>query len=452
MMGRMGMKKAIWAGVLVGVFLLGNVLGSVALSAQAGGPASGAIQLALRRFLATANTWTAVQTFASGTTVASPVFTGQWTVNGSLAAAGQLAQGGNPTVFTASPKFTGILCGTNDTTLTCDPLGWGNRQHVVVIDDGSAGNGQPIIGLVNRVADADLTELGRYDFGATAQSGAGGELAFMRAFTHGATATNRGAELRFTLKANGSSTQSDYLQIDGGASGGTPVYELFNPASLGTLLDMGNTGFGHLVNAISPTGQSALIDFRTGDNTKPAGFVMGVTSTAKWFVTARNNAETPNDRFAIFNSGAVTEVLTILQGGTVGINNANPSSSYILDVVGAVNSTTTYNVGGVALNSGTTLKSAGSGMAVANVGANSCGTTTATIAGNNNAFVITVGATAGTQCRVAFTFAATTEWDCAASDDTTTTAVRTTPFDTTHTDLIGAFTAGDKVTGICFPR
>lgn len=91
-------------------------------------------------------------------------------------------------------------------------------------------------------------------------------------------------------------------------------------------------------------------------------------------------------------------------------------------------------------------------VAVANVGANSCGTTAATIAGGNNAFVITVGATSGSQCRVAFTFAATTEWDCAANDDTTTVAVRTTPVDTTHTDLIGAFTAGDRVTGICFPR
>lgn len=98
------------------------------------------------------------------------------------------------------------------------------------------------------------------------------------------------------------------------------------------------------------------------------------------------------------------------------------------------------------------MATSGSGMAVANVGANSCGTTAATIAGNNNAFVITVGATSGTQCRVAFTAAASTEWDCAANDDTTTIAVRTTPIDTTHTDLIGAFVAGDKVTGICFAR
>lgn len=96
--------------------------------------------------------------------------------------------------------------------------------------------------------------------------------------------------------------------------------------------------------------------------------------------------------------------------------------------------------------------SAGTGLAVANVGANSCGTSAATIAGGNNAFVITVGATAGTQCRVAFTVAATTEWDCTVTDSTTTIATRSTPVDTTHTDFLGAFVAGDKVTGVCFPR
>lgn len=94
----------------------------------------------------------------------------------------------------------------------------------------------------------------------------------------------------------------------------------------------------------------------------------------------------------------------------------------------------------------------GSAMAVANVGANSCGTTTATVTGNNNALVVTVGAGSGTQCRVAFSIAAVTEWSCAANDNTTTVAVRTTPVDTTHTDLIGSFTAADKITAVCFAR
>ena len=108
--------------------------------------------------------------------------------------------------------------------------------------------------------------------------------------------------------------------------------------------------------------------------------------------------------------------------------------------------------GGSVMTQQATFLSNGGGMTVANVGANSCGTTTATIAGGPNANVTTVGATSGTQCRLKFPFAASTEWDCSANDDTTTVAVRTTPVDSTHTDLIGAFTAGDKVTAICFPR
>lgn len=94
----------------------------------------------------------------------------------------------------------------------------------------------------------------------------------------------------------------------------------------------------------------------------------------------------------------------------------------------------------------------GTGLAVANVAANSCGTTTATIVGGANAFVITVGATSGTQCRVAFPVAATTEYDCAANDETTAIAMRVTPVDTTHTDFLGSFVAADKISAVCFAR
>jgi hypothetical protein len=97
-------------------------------------------------------------------------------------------------------------------------------------------------------------------------------------------------------------------------------------------------------------------------------------------------------------------------------------------------------------------QSAGTGTSVANVGANSCGTTAATIAGNQTSGVITVGATSGTQCRVTFTTAAPTARDCTSNDDTTTTAVRTTPVDVSNTDFIGTFTAGDKVSYVCFVR
>lgn len=154
-------------------------------------------------------------------------------------------------------------------------------------------------------------------------------------------------------------------------------------------------------------------------------------------------------------------------GATLGVRLRSDAQLGFSSTTGLTASTdsafTRLGVASIALGNGTqgdfsgTLKlgnliPTGAITGVANVGANSCGTTTATILGSNNSSVITVGATAGTQCRLQFSFAATTAWDCTANDDTTTIAVRTTPVDTTHTDVIGSFTAGDKVTSHCFPR
>jgi hypothetical protein len=98
------------------------------------------------------------------------------------------------------------------------------------------------------------------------------------------------------------------------------------------------------------------------------------------------------------------------------------------------------------------ITSAGAGLAVANVGANSCGTTAATIAGGSNSFELTVGATAGTQCRVTFPTTAPTRWNCVANNTTTANLARATPVDTTHVDFLGTFVAGDVVSGTCTPR
>lgn len=94
---------------------------------------------------------------------------------------------------------------------------------------------------------------------------------------------------------------------------------------------------------------------------------------------------------------------------------------------------------------------AGTTLTVANVGANSCGTSAASVAGNQNAFAVTVGATSGTQCRVTLPTAAT-RWHCVSTDETTTIATRAVAVDTTHVDLLGAFVAGDVVTAICLER
>lgn len=189
----------------------------------------------------------------------------------------------------------------------------------------------------------------------------------------------------------------------------------------------------------------------------------GLTTVAGGFIlsggsvfSALGSSFIHNGRTALASNTDGTENITN-NGGTSGIG-LDVNTDGVLKVrVKAQNAYGTvdalaYQASGTAITSGTTHLSAGSGMAVANVGANSCGTSTATIAGNNNAFVITVGATSGTQCRVAFTFAAANEWTCVANDNTNAIAIKTTPVDTTHTDILGVFTAGDKVTGICFPR
>ena len=94
----------------------------------------------------------------------------------------------------------------------------------------------------------------------------------------------------------------------------------------------------------------------------------------------------------------------------------------------------------------------GSGLTVANVGANSCGTTAATIAGGPNSFEVTVGATSGTQCRVAFPAAAPNRYNCSPTNSTTGNLVRSTFVDTTHVDLTGTFVAGDVLSVVCISR
>lgn len=100
----------------------------------------------------------------------------------------------------------------------------------------------------------------------------------------------------------------------------------------------------------------------------------------------------------------------------------------------------------------TSIATAGGTPTVANVGANSCGTSAATIAGNDNAGIITVGATSGTQCRITFTKAAPTRWFCTFNNETTANLARSTYVDTTHVDAFGTFVGGDVVSYLCAAR
>lgn len=94
----------------------------------------------------------------------------------------------------------------------------------------------------------------------------------------------------------------------------------------------------------------------------------------------------------------------------------------------------------------------GSAPSVANVGANSCGTSAATVTGNDTVGFVTVGATSGTQCRVTFTAAATTRRVCLINNETTANLARSTVVSTTATDFFGTFVGGDVISYLCFVR
>lgn len=95
------------------------------------------------------------------------------------------------------------------------------------------------------------------------------------------------------------------------------------------------------------------------------------------------------------------------------------------------------------------LKTSGTTPAVSNTTANSCGTTAATIAGNNMTGVVTVGATAGTNCTITFTVAAPTRRQCTVTNETTANLSRSTYLTTTTSTVEGTFVAGDKISYVC---
>jgi hypothetical protein len=89
---------------------------------------------------------------------------------------------------------------------------------------------------------------------------------------------------------------------------------------------------------------------------------------------------------------------------------------------------------------------------VSDTSADSCGTTDATIAGNNNIGTVTVGATSGTDCTLTFTTTAPVAWNCQVTNTTTANLVRGVPVSTTAARLVGTFVAGDALDYQCFAR
>lgn len=90
----------------------------------------------------------------------------------------------------------------------------------------------------------------------------------------------------------------------------------------------------------------------------------------------------------------------------------------------------------------------GTGIAVSNTSANSCGTTAATIVGKDQSFKVTVGATSGTSCTVTFGAAFPSAPVCFSKDGTVNLS---TTESTTTVIIAGVFSAGDVIKGICSP-
>lgn len=222
---------------------------------------------------------------------------------------------------------------------------------------------------------------------------------------HAGTATTTGSVVAIgatTLQAN-TTTGGNVAIGDAAMAGATQNYSTAIGMSSMTAAT-GGTGFNTCI------GNTSCATFTTDDSMVSVGALSG------------RSGVTP-----------LTNTITLGMGTTSALSN---------DTVIGRTTTQTFHLYGVIITGAGTIT-------VANVGANSCGTTAATVVGNDNAGEITVGATSGTQCRVAFPVAVPTRRFCTANSDTTTIAVRTTYVDTTHTDFIGTFPAAEHVTFTC---
>lgn len=162
------------------------------------------------------------------------------------------------------------------------------------------------------------------------------------------------------------------------------------------------------------------------------------------------------------NGGGIVNSVGLLVNGLVstssnlGIDIANSTSASTenVSVQSAQNSGNgnyAYKTTGSAPSTFADIETRGTVPAVSNTSAVSCGTTAATITGNDNSGVITVGTVGGTSCTMTFVLAAPSRRQCTVNNETTANLARATYTDTTHSVFAGTFVAGDKLSYHCFP-
>lgn len=246
-----------------------------------------------------------------------------------------------------------------------------------------------------------------------------------------------------------------------------------NPASTFDITQMvinhnGNVGLGYYFGNSTLAAAPASILHVARDGTDPAGAgtvitaerASGDTSSAalsfrkaRGSLTSYSAVQTNDDLMSMTFRGYQTTTNGYVTSSSI---TATAEDNFTSTVFGSrinfnvtpIGSGSITNVGRIT-QSGFT--SAGSTPSVANVGTNSCGTTAATIAGNPNSGEVTVGATAGTQCRVTVP-AAPVRWNGNCSNTTTGNLCRFVGVSTTTFDLVGTFVAGDVIDYVALPR
>jgi hypothetical protein len=195
------------------------------------------------------------------------------------------------------------------------------------------------------------------------------------------------------------------------------------------------TGTGVLVFGTSPNFTTSL---SVGTNPAASGGIRLPNNTA---ISGRNSSNSADQQIAIVETNNTVTIGTNgshlgLAGGLWAINNGTGD----LCANGTACTSQSFYVASKQLRIGA--------VTVGNVGANSCGTSAATIVGNNTAGKVTVGATAGTQCRITFSSAWTNAPACVVTNETTANLARAAST-TTVVDLTGTFNGADVLSYQC---
>lgn len=221
---------------------------------------------------------------------------------------------------------------------------------------------------------------------------------------------------------------------------GAPSYSFTNSATTGMYSNAANSVAiaASGVNAITASNAAVAVPvglFTIGFQATTAGSLRFANASGPFLLTLTATTAAGGSRTVNLDWSAVSATRQLK------FANFNMDFSLLGNPFGTNMALTTPTISG--------LITGGSTPAVSNTSANSCGTTAATIIGNDSTGVITVGATAGTNCTITFTVAAPTRRQCTVTNETTANLSRSTFLTTTTSTVEGTFVAGDNISYVC---